>query len=59
MCQWKRETENRRRKRIGATIFAFYISVINTKLYKVLIGFFSENFQKRIELENFKHINKK
>lgn len=44
----KREAETHRRKRSGTTIFAFYISsVINTKLYKVLMGFFSKRMFKR------------
>lgn len=51
----KREAENLRGKRSGTTIFAFYISsVINSKLYIVLMGFFQREFSKKNRVRNLK-----
>ena len=51
----KREAENLRGKRSGTTIFAFYISsVINTKLYKVLMGHFQRELSKENRIGDFK-----
>lgn len=48
MCQWKRESQGTTEGK-EQLFFAFYVSsVINSKFYKVLMGY---NFQKRRGLE--------